>query len=175
MPRNRMPYEYTLSDCFTNLEPEEVVVTYTSSTAPGEVYGNRRSYPAMPWESRTVTDVEIQEVGEPPQVDPGIEQMREDIYRSIQLPTGMFEEFITQGIISNKLTKFTGKFKVGDKVKLNPNMKHFYTWDLSNYIGKRIVFIVNEIDADNKIFLGVTEYTNLLFSYEKYLMRVITK
>ena len=68
------------------------------------------------------------------------------------------------------------RYKVGDRVKLNPNMNHSsYVDDVSDDIEYATPFIIGKFSStrqDRRVSLETTDGCYVYFSYEKYLMEV---
>ena len=68
------------------------------------------------------------------------------------------------------------KFKVGDKVKLNPNMVHSsYVSGVSDDIEYATPFIIRKFSStpqDRRYYLDNVNGHYAFFSYEEYLMRI---
>ena len=64
------------------------------------------------------------------------------------------------------------KFKIGDKVRLNPNMDHnSYLSGIDHIIRERAILNIVKMGSDKKIYLSEGIDDHIFYSYSKYLKR----
>ena len=64
------------------------------------------------------------------------------------------------------------KFKIGDKVRLNPNMDHTpYLSGIDHIIKERAILTIIKIGSDKRIYLSEGINDHVFYSYNKYLKR----